>query len=140
MTFRRSMLLCFALAALGPLLALTGCAGTRDAYKAAETPEEYAYVLTEHYAGLLNQSANLAALPTTPESAKTAMKKASAEVQKIISGDATAVPRVPGIKELVANYKQVRNAQTQAELQAAVDQLVLKLADLVRSYKAAGGR
>lgn len=112
----------------------TGCAGTKAAYQEAQTPEEYAYVVTEHYAALVKQAADLAAAPTTPASVKDALKRADMAAHDVIIGG----PGSPGLKALVDNYNAIKNAQTQEALQAAVDDAVLKLADLLRAIKAGG--
>lgn len=134
---------------LAPLLALvaalavattSGCAGTRNAYKAADSIDEYAYVLTEHYASLVNQAANLAAMPTTTQAVKDALKRADSAAHLVVVGDARAVPRVAGLAELAANYKQIRTADNQLALQKAVDSAVIKVADLVRALKSGGAR
>ena len=134
---------------LAPLLALvaaltlattSGCAGTRNAYKAADSADEYAYVLTEHYASLVNQSANLAAMPTTPQAVRDSLKRAGAAADLVVRGDARAAPRVAGLAELAANYKQIRTAENQLALQKAVDAAVIKVADLVRVLRAGGVR
>jgi hypothetical protein len=41
------------------VLGATGCAGTKAAYNAADTLEERAYVVTEHYAAVVHQAADL---------------------------------------------------------------------------------
>jgi hypothetical protein len=138
---RRSVFTAMMLAALLPLvMAISGCAGTRSAYAEADSVDEYAYVLTEHYASLVNQSANIAALPTTTQATKDALKRAAAAALPFVKGDATAVPRVPGLAELAGTYKQIRSAENEAALQKAINNAVIKVADLVRAVKAAGGK
>ena len=122
------------------LLAITGCVGTKTAYKEASGVDEYAYVLTEHYSALVSQAATLAALPTTPASVKERLKAADRAAYLVVVGDPTASPRVVGLAELAANYKQIRNAENQLALQRAVDSAVLKVADLVRALRAGGAR
>lgn len=121
-----------ACAALG---SVTGCAGTKAAYQEAQSLDEYAYVVTEHYAALVKQGADLAAKPGTPRAAIDAMKKADKAAHDIIVGTSTS----PGLKQLVDAYTAIKNADTQEALQLAVNDAVLKLADLLRSIKAAGG-
>jgi ABC-type oligopeptide transport system substrate-binding subunit len=115
----------------GVLLAvgLSACTHTREAYKTADTPDEYAYVLAEHYASLLNQAADLKEKSTTPREAVEAMQKA----------ELAARPVVDKLRPLRTAYLTAKNAQTQAELQAAINEAVLLIADLVRSVRAAAG-
>lgn len=121
------------------LAAVSGCQGTKAAYQEAQGLDEYAYVITEHYASLVKEAADLKAKPTTPRSAVVAMQRADAAAHVIVVGDPTASPAVPGLAQLVANYQQIRDAKTEAELQAAVNAAILKVADLVRAVKAARG-
>lgn len=129
-----------ALAAVVALASTSGCAGTRNAYKAADSVDEYAYVLTEHYSALVKQAADLAAIPTTPQAVREALKRADAAAHLVVVGDARAVPRVAGLAELAANYKQIRTAENQLALQKAVDAAVIKVADLVRVLRSGGVR
>lgn len=124
-------------AALSCALLSIGCTGTKAAYQAASSPDEYAYVLTEHYASLVHEAADLKENPTTRPEAIEALQKADDAIAPIILGNAKATPPTPGLRELAAAYKQVHDAASEAELQAAIDNAVLKLADLVRAVKAA---
>lgn len=109
--------------------ALSGCTGTRAAYKEAQSPDEYAYVLAEHYASLVREAADLKARPTTPADVVRAMQTA----------DTAAAPLVDALRPLRGAYLATQSAASEAELQEAINRAVLAIADLVRSVKAARG-
>lgn len=119
--------------------AIAGCAGTKAAYQEAQSLDEYAYVLTEHYASLVKEAANLKEKPTTPDEAIAAMQRADTAAHLVVVGDQNATPAAPGLAELAAAYQNVRDAQTELELQSAINAAVLKIADLVRAVKTARG-
>lgn len=124
--FALAILLGLALIAQPLLSACTG-SGTRAAYTEAKGLDEQAYVLTEHYASLLEQAVVLKAKPSTPAIA----------VAKLQEADRIAKPLVLRLKPLSDTYKAVKNAQTEAELQLAVNQAVLAIADFVRAVQSA---
>lgn len=115
--------------------AMSGCANTKAAYKEASGITETAYVVAEHYAALVNQAANLAQLPTTAPEAKEAMKAADNAVRPLILGDPAR--GLPSLQTLVDRYDRVRTAQTQTELQNAINAAVLELANLINAVKQA---
>lgn len=110
-------------------LALTGCTSTKAAYKEAQSPDEYAYIIAEHYNVLVNEAADLAQAPGTPESVKSVLKAA----------DAKAKPLVLALRGLAANYAAVQSAENQQALQLALNQAVLAVADFIRALRAAQG-
>lgn len=119
------------LALVAPVLALTlsGCTHTREAYGSADTVDEYAYVAAEHYAALVHEARVLKEKPTTPAEAVVAMQAAAAKAQ----------PAVLKLRALRDAYTQVRSAQNEQDLQKAVDEAVLLIADLVREVNKARG-
>jgi len=119
------------LAMLAPVLAvlMTGCTGTQAAYKEAQGVDEQAYVAVEHYASLLREANELKGKATTPGQAIVAMQTAAAKAQ----------PVVMRVKDLRDAYAKVRNAENEAQLQEAVDEAILLIADLVRSVNQARG-
>lgn len=120
----------FGLGMLTPVtVGLYGCTELRSAYQAAETPAELAYVLAEHYAGLVKAAADLAQKPTTPANVIAALQVA----------DAKAKPVVAQLRPLRDAYLATRSAESEAELQAATDRAVLAIADLVRAVNNARG-
>jgi hypothetical protein len=127
--FVRLSILALLLAGALAMIALSGCMHTRDAYRSAETPDEYAYVLAEHYSVLVREAADLAARPSTPDSAVRAMQRA----------DMVARPAVLQLRHLRDAYLDVRTAETEAELQEAINRAVLLIAELVRAVRGARG-
>lgn len=118
---------------------VAGCAGTKAAYQEAQSLDEYAYVITEHYASLVREAADLKEKPTTPRTAVSAMQEADKAAHLVVVGNPSGSPPTPGLAELAATYQRVRDAQTEAELQEAVNAAILRVADLVRAIKAARG-
>lgn len=106
---------------------LLGCVGTKSAYRAADTLEEQAYVVTEHYAALVKEAADLATAPGTPRSVIDALQEA----------DQSTKPVIVGLAPLVQRYSAVRDAQTEAELQAAVNEALIALTNFINTIKAA---
>jgi hypothetical protein len=110
-------------------LGLNACASTREAYKAADSPDEYAYVLREHYASLVHEAADLKEKPTTPREAVEIMQQA----------ELAARPAADKLRPLRDAFLAGRDAKTQAELQQAINDAVLVIADLVRAVRKAQG-
>jgi len=138
--FRPGLVLLLALASAGlAFVVLPGCANTKAAYEAARGTDnavaDTAYVVAEHYAAVVREAADLAALPTTPESVKDTLKAADRAVKPLIVGNPET--GAPGLRELSARYTAVRTAATQAELQAAINAAVLELAKLINAVKTA---
>jgi hypothetical protein len=124
------MLFCAAVAVAG----LAGCAGTRDAYKAAAgNLEATAYVVTEHYAAVVKEAAALKNSGALSGSALEAVRKADDAVRPLVIGDSAT--ETPGVVQLVEAYREVRNAETERELQAAINAAVVKLSDLINALK-----
>lgn len=112
---------------LCPLLVLSACAGARTAYKAADTLEEYSYVVTEHYAALLREATEL----------RTAGVLRGEALAKVQAADNKVGPKVLALKPLVDAYLQVKSAESEQALQLAVDEAVRALADFVRELRGA---
>jgi len=124
------LMLALLLAFTVPVVAyVSGCTGTRAAYKEAQSPDEYAFVLAEHYASLVREAADLKARPTTRAELVSAMQAA----------DTAAGPVIDALRPLRDAYLATQSAASEAELQDAVNRAVLAIADLVRSVKAARG-
>lgn len=136
--FVRPLMLAFLLGLAVPMVAMvSGCAGTRAAYQEAQSPDEYAFVITEHYAALVKEAADLKERPTTPREAVEAMQRAELAARPLILGGDR--PPSPGLRDLAETYSAVRDAKSEQDLQLAIDRAVLKIADLVRAVKAARG-
>lgn len=136
--FARPLMLALLLAIAVPVVATSsGCAGTRAAYSEAQSPDEYAYVITEHYASLVREAADLKERQTTPRDAVEAMQRAELAARPLILGGDN--PPSPGLRDLAESYSAVRDAKSEQDLQLAIDRAVLKIADLIRAVKAARG-
>lgn len=135
-TFSRGALSIAALAlvALG-ITGMSSCAGTKAAYKEAEGLEEQAFVVTEHYAAVVNQAADLAENPSTQPEVRSALQAADRVARPFIIGDRATGQ--PGLRELADAYAAAKNAETQADLQAALLGATRALAGFVRAVKAA---
>lgn len=114
---------------LSGFLLLPGCQSTRAAYQAADSLDETSYVISEHYASLVREAADLASRPTTPRGVVRAMQEA----------DLAVAPVIDSLRRLRDAYVATRDAKTEAALQEAVNQAVILLADLVRQVNAARG-
>lgn len=127
---RTISLLAIVALAVGALSA-TGCAGTKAAYDAADTLDERAYVVTEHYSAIVKQAADLKDLGVLKGNAL-------AQAREL---ETVAQPVVLSLADLVAKYNAAKNAETEVALQRALDEAVLAVASLVRVVKsaAAGG-
>lgn len=110
-----------AIGAVG-LVALPGCTSTREAYHEATSPNEYAYVVAEHYASIVHEAANLAENPATDPKVVAAMQKA----------DAAVLPAIRRMNAAALAFAEIEDAKTEAELQLAIDNAVRLLADLLR--------
>jgi hypothetical protein len=121
-------------AAVG-LFMLGGCTSTAIAYRTAQTLPDTAFVVAEHYAALVKQAADLAENPATPESVKAALQAADRAVKPIVLGDDET--NRPGLRDLADRYRQARDAQTEAELQNAINSAVRELANFINAVKAA---
>lgn len=111
-------------------IGLSACMSTREAYKAADTPDEYAYVLAEHYASLVKEAADLKEKPSTPAEAVSLMQRA----------ELTARPVVNTLRPLRDAYLSAKTPQSEAALQEAINKAVLVIAEMVRTVRGAAGQ
>lgn len=107
------------------LLILAACVGTKSAYQAADTLDDQAYVITEHYAAVVKEAADIA--PRLPAHLK----------EQLQAADRTAKPIIVKLGPLAQQFQSVRNAQTEAELQAAVNDALIALTDFINTLKQA---
>jgi hypothetical protein len=133
--FRLSLAVFVGLFALSVISLLPGCAGTSAAYKAAQGLPDTAYVVAEHYAAVVKEAADLAAIPTTSPEVKEAMKAAAEATAPYVLGDPATGK--PSLRQLAENYSAVKDAKTEAELQTALNSAVTQLARLINAVKAA---
>ena len=107
--------------------AATACTGVRSAYKAAETPDQMAYIVTEHYAALVKEAADL-------KEAGTLTGPALAKVQ---AADNAARPVVLQLGPIAQAYKASKSAENEQALQQALDKAVLAVSNLITTLKGA---
>lgn len=126
----RGLMLAAMVSFMAPIvLTVSACSGVQAAYRAAESPDEYAFVLAEHYASLVKQAADLKGRPTTPREA----------VEKMQQAELMARPFVEKLRPLRDAYVAGSTAESEAELQAAINEAVTAIADLIRAVQSASG-
>lgn len=109
---------------------IQGCTGTQAAYRAAESrPDAVAYVVIEQYAAVLHEAVLISQKPTTPGSAIAAIQRADVAIR----------PAIDKLRGLAEAYQVTQTAETEAELQAAINRTILLLNDLIQAVKAARG-
>lgn len=136
---RVSFLLAFlvALGACSGVLVLTGCASTLAAYETADTLEEEAYVLTEHFAALVHEAADLKGRQGLTDATKDALRNAANASARYVVGDPTTDPPLPGLDDLARTYQDVRSAENREALQLALDRAVVEVATFLRELRKA---
>lgn len=140
-----SVRLLIALASMMAMVSLVGCAGTMSAYRAAQTRSDTAlpdtaYVMTEHYAALVKQAADIKEAGTAPAAVIEKLQQADKKVAPLILGDPDSKPPKPGLKDLSAAFVMFKDAKSEAELQAAVDNGARLLSALIDAVNAARGK
>lgn len=118
---------------------LASCTGTKAAYQAADSLPNTAFVIAEHYSALLNEAATLKESGRVPANLLDAMRKADDAIRPLIVGDPSAVPPIVGLRDLAASYQAVRDAETEAQLQVAVDNALREIAKFINTVKLARG-
>lgn len=134
---RPLFLACLMVLMMPAVLVSSGCVGTGSAYRAAETPDERAYVIAEHYASLVKEAANLKETRTVPDELIEAMQRAEFAARPLILGSSDG--STPGLRQLSDAYKSLHDAKSEAELRQAIDLAALRIADLVRAVQSARG-
>lgn len=140
-----SVRLLIALSTVMAILALSGCAGTLGAYRAAQSrPEtaltDTAYVITEHYSAVLKQAADIKEAGTAPPAVIEKVQAADDKAAPVILGRPDAKPPTPGLKDLSAAFVMFKDAKSEADLQAAVDNAARLLSQLIDAVNAARGK
>lgn len=128
--------------AFGAPIVMQGCVGTRQAYSVAHESKDLgnmAYVVTEHYAAVLKEAADIRQTPGTPQAAIDALRAADLAVRPFIVGDSSRQPPLPSLQSLSDTYRAMRDAKTEEELQTAINNAVRELTNFSRAVKAARG-
>lgn len=107
------------------VLLLTACAGTRQAYRAADTPLETATVVAEHYYALVREAADLKDAGTLTGSA----------LERVQSADRAAKPLVVELTKTMDAYQSVRDADSEAAMQAAMNRAVIAVNSLINAMR-----
>lgn len=119
-------------------LVMSGCAGTQAAYREArDNLSDTAYVTAELYAVTLREAADLRQQPGTPRQVIEALQAADRVTKPFVIGDPAR--ELPGLRELSARWESVRDAKTEAELQAAINDAIREVTKFSRAVKAARG-
>lgn len=108
------LLLILAAAVLG------ACSGTRMAYEAAETLEETAYVVTEHYYVILREANKLADEGAPQE-----------WINRAVAKERQVTPAILRLRDQVDAYNAVRNAETEQELSDALSEAVVLVSEFI---------
>lgn len=114
---------------------LSGCVGTKAAYRASASVADTAYVVAEQYSAIVREAATIASSPATSQEVKDALKAADAVVKPLIVGNPAT--GAPGLRQAWQRYRDLKSAETELELQRAVDAAVVELAKLINAVKAA---
>lgn len=108
------------------LVLISGCAGTKSAYRAAEGVDQTAKVVSEHYYALVREANELRRNGVLRG---TSLQNA----QQVVS---ETRPVILQMADVARRYDLVRNAQTQAELERAVNEAAIAVSRLVDIIKA----
>lgn len=114
-------------------LALSGCAGTRAAYQAADGIEQTAKVMGEHYSALVHSANNL----------KDAGKLAGSDLVAVQGFIAKTEPLMYVMAEAGKAFKAVQSADTEAALQEAMFEaakVIDRLIDALKGRDTTGAR
>ena len=116
------------LALILAVLMLSGCAGTRAAYKAADGLSETAYVVGEHYYALVRETNDL----------DDKGQLSSRELRNIQNIARETRPTIVSMLNAASAYDGVKSAQNETELSAALATAALAVSRLVDAIKEVG--
>lgn len=133
----------FAFLLLG-LLLLAGCGGTRAVYDLAKTPPQYAKAVLLHHNAIGSQVADLRGDPAVSEQSKARLLEgyrltvcSAAERTQDTPTASCADGPSQSLEAAARAYEATANAQTEADLQKAVDSLVGLLVKLINTVNGA---
>lgn len=106
-------------------LVLSACAGTRMAYQAADGIEETAKVVAEHYYAVIREANTLSA---SGQLTGTALAKAQDVVR-------ATQPVITQLVEASRAYTALRDAETEADLSAAISTAAIAISKLMDALK-----
>lgn len=123
------------------LAMVAGCTGTRTLYKKAETPTQYAKVVLLHHNAVGEEVANLLVDPTVSVGSKDTLRKAYRVTvcDKTETGPIATCRIGPSYQLTAAGkaYEAVKDAETEEQLQAALNTLVSLLTNVITAIKGA---
>jgi len=105
---------------------LAGCTGTRAAYKAADGLDETAKVVSEHYYALVHEANVL----------KDSGQLAGQELDTAQALVATTAPVILDLASAAQTFETLQTAETEAELQKAINDAAIAVSRLVDLIKA----
>lgn len=118
---RDSYLKFAALVLLAPLvLLLQACPGTTSAYRAADTLEETAFVVTEHYYSVLREANRLADEGAPQE-----------WIEEVAAKERELTPRIIQLRDYVQAYEDVRSAENEQQLSEALSESVVLVSEFI---------
>ena len=117
------------LALILAVLTLSGCAGTRSAYKAAEGLSETAYVVGEHYYALVRETNDL----------DDKGQLSDRELRKIQDIAQESRPTIVALLNAANAYDLAKSAENETELSNALATAALAVSRLVDAIKDVGG-
>lgn len=110
-------------------LAMSGCAGTTAAYKAADGLSETAYVVGEHYYAMVAEANYLDDQGLLTDRQLGSLQDMAAQTR----------PSVIALLDAASVYDSIRSAETEAALSAALADAALAIKRMVDAIKAVGG-
>ena len=123
---------------LAAILAMAGCAGTRNLYDLAKTPDQYAKAVLSHHNALGEAAIAMRADPAVSEPTKVALRSAyrktvcsKAELTAAVATESCADGPSQKLEKAARAYESLQTATTEAELQTAIDALTGLLVDLI---------
>lgn len=108
-------------------LALSACSGVTNAYRAADTLEETAYVITEHFSVLNVEARELVESGFVDDQTADALRSARDR----------AIPLVTRLRDMSQAYNDVRSAENQQALQDALNLAVPVVSDFLNALREA---
>jgi len=109
-------------------LMLSGCAGTRAAYKAADGLEETAFVMNQHFLALVSEANDLT-------DAGELSGSALVNTQGIVRD---SYPLLRMLSDSAKAYESVRNAETEQALTQAIAAAAVELSNLLNAIRSIG--
>ena len=111
------------------LIGLTGCAGTQNAYRAADGVDEIAFVIGEHYYAVLNEATK----------AKEEGRLTGSNLLKAQRVAERTAPVILSLTRAGEAYQLIQNAETESALQIAIVAAAQALTELIDAVQGPNG-